>query len=275
MNSLRYIKSAQAACVALIFGLFMVLSTAVLAQPMAPSKPVEKSATGEVPPGVQQRILSRLKKARPQLNFSDIEPSPMEDVYRIKVNGQLAFVGRDGGYMIVGEMYEVQENNLVNLQEQERQAAELAFAPKRAQIISAISKDDMVIYTPEGEVKGYVNVFTDIDCGYCRRLHSQLASFLEKGIEIRYLAFPRAGAKSQSAQKLATVWCSDNRQELLTRFKKGEQVPIQACDNNPVADQYMLGQEIGVTGTPAIVLESGRIIPGAVSADYLAKEMGI
>ncbi len=98
---------------------------------------------------------------------------------------------------------------------------------------------------------------------------------LAKGIEVRYLAFPRAGVSSKSAQKLATVWCSNEKQSLMDRFKRGENVPLQACDHNPVADQYMLGQQVGVNGTPAIVLESGRIIPGAVSPDFLAKEMGI
>jgi thiol:disulfide interchange protein DsbC len=228
-----------------------------------------------VPPKVEQDILGRLKKARPELTFSDLAPSPMAGVYKIKINGQLAFVSRDGGYLIAGEMYQVQANNLVNLQEEERRAAEVAFAPQRAKIIAAISKDDMVVFSPQGEVKGYVNVFTDIDCGFCRKLHKDMPQFLAKGIEVRYLAFPRAGVNSKSAQKLITTWCASNRQETMTRFKEGENVALASCDNNPIADQYMLGQQVGVTGTPAIILESGQLIPGAVSADYLAKEMGI
>jgi thiol:disulfide interchange protein DsbC len=254
-----------------ITGLTCLLALTVNAQPLL----TPKEGSSKLAPQIEAQIIERLKKARPQLTFSDLSLSPMRDVYQIKINGQLAFVSKDGGHMIAGEIYAVQEGGLVNLQEQERQEAELAYAPERAKMISTISKDDMVIYSPKGEVKGYVNVFTDIDCGFCRRLHSQMPAMLAKGVEVRYLAFPRAGVDSKSAQKLATVWCSKEPQELMTRFKEGEDVPLSACKDNPVADQYMLGQQVGVSGTPAIVLESGRIIPGAVSPEVLAKEMGI
>jgi len=254
-----------------IVGLACSLALTVSAQPLATQKQDSSIITEQV----EAQIIERLKKARPQLTFSELSLSPMAGVYQIKINGQLAFVSKDGSHLIAGEMYAVQDGDLVNLQERERQEAELAYAPERAKMIKTISKDDMVIYSPKGEVKGYVNVFTDIDCGFCRRLHSTLPAMLAKGIEVRYLAFPRAGVDSKSAQKLATVWCSKEPQDLMTRFKEGEDVPLSTCKGNPVADQYMLGQQVGVTGTPAIVLESGRIIPGAVSPEFLAKEMGI
>jgi thiol:disulfide interchange protein DsbC len=251
--------------------LLMLFIAGAQAQPLV-DKP---QADSLLPKALEDRIIARLKKARPELEFSDLRPSPMDGVYEIKINGQLAFVSKDGGHLIAGEMYEVRQGSLVNLQEQERQRAEEAFAPQRAKMLSAIDKKDMVIYTPEKEVKGFVYVFTDIDCGFCRRLHSQMASFMDKGIEIRYLAFPRAGPNSRSARKLVTTWCGDNPQELMDRFKRGENVSLSSCTGTPVADHYMLGQQVGVTGTPAIVLESGQLVPGAVSADYLAQAMGI
>ena len=172
-------------------------------------------------------------------------------------------------------MYEVRPSGLVNLQEQERQKAELAFQPQRAKMLTTIDGKDMVVYSPEKDAKGLVYVFTDIDCGFCRKLHGQMSAYLAKGIEVRYLAFPRAGVNSKSAQKLATVWCSDDRQSVMTEFKTGKNVALAPCDDNPVADHYLLGQQVGVNGTPAIVLESGRMIPGMVGPDRLADEMGI
>ncbi len=235
----------------------------------------QPQADGLVSPVIEKQIMTRLKKARPELTFSDLKSSPMPGVYKLKVNGQVAFVSQDGGHLIAGEMYEVQEGNLVNLQEQDRREAEIAFAPKRAKMLQEIKKDDMVVYSPEKEMKGYVYVFTDIDCPYCRRLHSNMKGFLEKGIEVRYLAFPRAGVTSRSAQKLVTTWCANNPPETMTEYKEGKDVTIATCQDNPIADQYMLGQQIGVTGTPAIVLESGQLIPGAVSPEYLSKAMGL
>jgi len=176
--------------------------------------------------------------------------------------------------LISGEMYQVNPGYLVNLQEEERREQETAFAPQRAKMLAAVDKKDLVVYSPD-EVKGHIYVFTDIDCGFCRRLHSQLDEMLDEGIEVRYLAFPRAGVNSRSAEKLITTWCSKNPQSLMNRFKRGENVPLAGCDRHPIFDQYMLGQDIGVTGTPAIVLESGQLIPGAVSPERLVREMGI
>ena len=224
---------------------------------------------------IKETVYNRLRKARPGLSFTDLKASPMPGVYQIKINGQPAFVSTDGSYLISGEMYEVGENGMVNLQERERRKAEVAFQPQRARMIQAVNNKDMVIYSPEGEPKGYAWVFTDIDCGFCRRFHSQLSAYLAKGIEIRYLAFPRAGIDSTSAQKLVTTWCAEDSRKAMTDFKSGRDLPLQACDTNPVADHYQLGQRMGVRGTPAIILESGRLIPGAVSPEYLAREMGI
>lgn len=228
-----------------------------------------------VPASAESAILQRLRAARSDLNFTDVEPSPIPGLYKVKINGQVSFVSADGEFLIAGEMYQLQGKQLINLQEREREEASIAFEPERAKLLDAISKDDMVIFSPEGETKAYVNIFTDIDCGFCRRLHSQIDEFLDKGIEIRYLAFPRAGAQSQSAQKLATVWCADNDTELMTRFKEGQNVALAPCDVNPVGEQYLLGQQVGVTGTPSIILPSGKLVPGAVSAEYLAQLLEI
>lgn len=232
------------------------------------------SESDAVPVWVVSNIEQRLGLARPDISVDNIRPSPIAGIYKVDLNGDLAFVSEDGQFLIAGEMYQASPGRLVNLQEEERQQQEAGFAPQRAQLLAAVNKDDMVIYSPK-EVKGHVYVFTDIDCGFCRRLHSQMADMLDMGIEVRYLAFPRAGINSRSAQKLATTWCSEDPKKMMTQYKRGDEVALAVCDGNPVADQYILGQEVGVRGTPAIVLESGIMIPGAVSPETLATQMGI
>jgi thiol:disulfide interchange protein DsbC len=254
--------------------ILVAVSYGAIAQPI--KLPVTETAQDPVlSQALMERIYARLRAARPDLKVANLRPSPMPGLYKIDLNDQLAFISEDGGFLIAGEMYQVNEGHLINLQEEERQQQEASLEPKRAERLAAIDKKDMVIYTPEKEIKGHVYVFTDIDCGFCRKLHGQMDEMLDKGIEVRYLAFPRAGINSRSAQKLATAWCAEDRQKTMTRFKQGENVKLAVCDGNPVADQYMLGQELGVRGTPAIVLESGQMIPGAVSPEMLESEMGI
>jgi thiol:disulfide interchange protein DsbC len=254
-----------------VASVFVTFCAGSFAQPLSADKPQAELA---ITSAQQVKILDKLKQARPELNYTDIESSPIAGLYKIKINGQIAFVSADGRYLVAGDMFEVAADNLINLQDQDRRETEVAFESERAKIIGAVAKSDMIIFSPEGETKGYVSIFTDIDCGFCRKLHSQMDSFLDRGIEIRYLAFPRAGVDSKSAQKLATVWCAKDRQLSMTQFKEGKNMPIEICANNPVADQYMLGQAAGINGTPALVLASGKLIPGAVSAEYLAREMG-
>ena len=114
-----------------------------------------------------------------------------------------------------------------------------------------------------GKEKHVIDVFTDIDCGYCRKLHSQIDQYNKEGIEVRYMSYPRAGVNSESGRKAISVWCADDRKKAISEAKQGNPVEEKTCDN-PVAEQFALGRVVGVSGTPALVLENGELIPGYV-----------
>jgi thiol:disulfide interchange protein DsbC len=126
----------------------------------------------------------------------------------------------------------------------------------------------MVIFAPE-KYQHTVTIFTDIDCGYCRKLHAEVSKYNDLGIRVRYLMFPRAGQGSLAYRKAVSVLCASDRNTAMTRAKAGEEIEMKECDN-PVDREMALGQEVGVTGTPAIFLESGDLIPGYVPADRMA-----
>ena len=112
-------------------------------------------------------------------------------------------------------------------------------------------------------------MFTDIDCTYCRRLHSQIQQYLDLGIEVRYLMYPRNGPASQAWSKAEDVWCSADRQNALTQAKLDRDFPTASCDASIVQDHYVLGRDVGLSGTPAIVLEDGTLISGYLPPDAL------
>jgi thiol:disulfide interchange protein DsbC len=132
----------------------------------------------------------------------------------------------------------------------------------------------MVIFPATGTRKAVINVFTDVDCGFCQKLHQEVPELNRMGVEVRYLAYPRAGVGSPSYAKIVSAWCSQDRNLAITRLKAGESIPDATCEN-PVADQFELGQSIGVTGTPAIVLEDGTMVPGYQPAAQLAAIAGV
>lgn len=223
----------------------------------------------KVDPKVVKQISEKLEQARPDLQLESVAASPIGGLYQAQIiNGPRIYITENGRYFVAGDLFEVAADRLVNVSEQARNGDRVAALAK-------VDQEDMIIFSPKGETKASITVFTDIDCGYCRKLHAEVPELNKMGIEVRYLAYPRAGANSQSADKLVTAWCGKNSRELLTKFKAGENVPIKVCEDNPVAEQFALGRSLGVTATPALVLENGELQLGYMQAPQLAARLGV
>ena len=228
-----------------------------------------KDEAAEVSQPETNNMLKNLLTARPDLEFSIVGMSPVSGVYEVQVkNGPLLYVHESGEYLFQGDLLQIKANEIIS-------TLEVRQTNKRREIFAARSTEDMIIFKPEGESKAIMNVFTDVDCGYCRKFHQEVPQLNAMGIEVRYLAFPRAGIPSGSYDKIAKAWCADDKQDTLTKVKNGQKVDIEVCDNNPVAAHYDLGGSIGVTGTPAIILMDGTLIPGYQPAASFAKLLGI
>ena len=214
------------------------------------------------------KVLASMREARPDIPFTDVFPSPIKGLYRVPVGNQSLYVSADGKHFIAGDLLEVTASGFVDPMEAERALA-------RAELVKSIDVSTQIIYSPKGETRAHINVFTDIDCGYCRKLHRQMDEMNAQGIEVRYLAYPRAGLQSESYDKIATAWCSENRQEALTTLKNREPLAMSVCNGNPVAEHLALGGKLGVTGTPAMVLDDGRLIPGYMPTADLLNTLGL
>lgn len=211
-------------------------------------------------PALAQPDLTRLQKAMEGNSPKSVEPAPVDGLYQFSVGSEVFYLSEDGRYLLRGELLDLDSRE--NLTEKNR-------AKARADLLAGIDKKDMIIFPAKGKAKHAVYVFTDIDCGYCRMLHEHVDGYNDEGIEIRYLAFPRAGIGSESYDKAVAVWCAKDRQKAMTDAKKGIDINNENCAA-PVRDQYDLGISIGVNGTPAFVLEDGTLIPGFVKPENLA-----
>lgn len=209
------------------------------------------------------RILAqKLQQVRPGIPIETIMPIDIPGMYAIELTGGAILYGTaDGQHFFSGDLFAVQDD-LLNL-------SELRRDQKRKQWMAQYSPDDMIVFPAVGAARGFIQVFTDVDCGYCRKLHAEMAQINELGIEVRYLAYPRSGVDSETYDKMVTAWCSKDRQVAITQLKAGDSLASKACEN-PVAEQFELGQQLGINGTPAIVLADGRLLPGYLPADRLA-----
>lgn len=213
-------------------------------------------------------ILAALSKARPDLQYEAPKPSAIAGMYEVQVRGgPVLYVNSAGTHFVAGDLFEIRADGFANLDEVGRQQ-------ERARLIAAIDPADMIVFAPPNP-RATITVFTDVDCGYCRKLHSEIAEINKLGIAVHYLAYPRAGLGSPSYRKIASAWCAADRKGALTALKRGDTIPENVCAGNPVADQMLLGEKVGVTGTPALVLEDGTLIPGYRPAKELAKMLGI
>jgi thiol:disulfide interchange protein DsbC len=212
----------------------------------------------------------RLAQVREKVSgmFAEIEPqhvtaSPIDGWYMIRKGAVIAYISADGRFLLQGDLIDL--DHQINLSEQSRDEA-------RREMMSEVPREQMIIFSPE-EVKYSINVFTDVDCTYCRRLHSQINEYLAEGIEVRYLLYPRNGPRSKSWITAEQVWCSDNRNEALTLAKLDQKFQTRECDASMVSRHYLMGQDVGLRGTPAIVFENGELVSGYVPPKELSEQL--
>lgn len=201
-----------------------------------------------------------LEKSLPGVRIDAVNPSEMTGLYEVVVGPRLFYVSADGRFMIQGDLIDL---------EAKKNLTEPKLAKARAVSIAKVSLDEIIVFKPE-KPKHAVSIFTDIDCGYCRKLHSEIDQYMAENIEIHYFFYPRAGKDSESYNKAVSVWCAEDRNQALTDAKKGKEIEAKKCDN-PVLEHMALGSDLGMRGTPLIVTENGTMLPGYVPAKRLAQ----
>ncbi|MDT8439666.1 MAG: DsbC family protein [Wenzhouxiangellaceae bacterium] len=182
-----------------------------------------------------------------------VAESPMDGMLQVRIGSDIVYMSDDGRFLMQGRLWDLDTRE---------DLTDTARSEIRREVLQTLDHDQLISFGPD-DAEHEIVVFTDVDCGYCRRLHEQIAEYNEAGIQVSYAAFPRAGVGSQTFHKMVSVWCAADQHEAMTIAKAGETPDPANCDS-PVAEQYRLGQALGVTGTPALMTASGELIPGYV-----------
>jgi thiol:disulfide interchange protein DsbC len=228
-----------------------------------------------VDPAVEAKLRASLEVEGAGMTIAKIESTEMPGMYEVQFeDGPLVIAYESGEFFLLGDMFKVVGQGFVNLSELRRNGI-------RAAQLAEVERSDTIVFPAKGETKGTISVFTDTTCFYCRKLHQEVPELNDLGIEVRYLAYPRSGItgrdgkKTQSYLDMVSAWCADDRQGTLTALKADQAVDAKFCDPNPVAEQFALGQAIGIRGTPAIELQTGEMIPGYKPAKDIARALGV
>jgi len=234
----------------------LLLATAAFGLPFQ-AFAAQNPAQAPMKPELRAQLAAKIPGAKAE----DVRPSPVPGLYEVMLGTSVGYVSADGRYVISGDLFEIAtKTNLTDVRK----------ADMRRKMLSGLKEDQMIIFAPAANVKHTITVFTDVDCTYCRKLHSEIGELNKLGVRVRYLAYPRTGPNTESWAKMEQVYCSKNRKEAMTQAKQGESVKAPGCAN-PVAAQFELGEEIGVNGTPAIITDTGEYIGGYLPAAKLAQ----
>jgi thiol:disulfide interchange protein DsbC len=207
----------------------------------------------------KEQLASRLNGVA----VENITESPLPGIYQVAIGAQVAYVTKDGRYIIRGDIYDAETS--ANVSEETRAGARVAM-------LNSVDPASMIVFKPaSGPVKHKITIFTDVDCGYCRQFHREIDKVTALGIEVHYLFFPRTGPNTESWTKADQVWCAADHNAALTRAKLGGEIPQVAACNTPVEAHWELGRDVGVRGTPAIFSETGELIGGYLPPATLAK----
>jgi thiol:disulfide interchange protein DsbC len=190
-----------------------------------------------------------------EINLISIQETDLNGFYEVIFEGiEPLYVSSDGNYLVSGDIYLITKDGLVNKSESRRDY-------QRKTLIKGLNESELITFEPR-QINHNIFVFTDVDCGYCRQFHNQIDEYLELGIRVNYLAYPRAGIGSDSFNKISSAWCNEDPNFSLTLLKQGQDIETKLCEDNPVEKHFNLGNTIGVQGTPSIITDEGKMIPG-------------
>ena len=203
-----------------------------------------------------QAVKNKLNEILPEeIELLSVQETDMTGFFEVNFEGiEPLYVSSDGNYLVSGDIYLITKEGLVNKSEARRDY-------QRKTLINNLDTKELITFEPETYIHN-IFVFTDVDCGYCRQFHNQIDSYLELGIKVNYLAYPRAGIGSESFKKITSAWCNEDANYSLTMLKQGKEIETNICADNPVEKHFKLGNLIGVQGTPSIVTDKGKMIPG-------------
>lgn len=239
---------------------YFPVALAILTLSVASAAQAQSAAPAASKPDMRMEI----SKKFPGTTAEDVRPSPVTGIVEVMRGTDMVYVSTDGKFAIAGDLYDLNNQNS-NLSERRRREV-------RQRLLANVPDSQALVFAPKAP-KHTVTVFTDVDCGYCRQLHNQIAKYNELGIKVRYLFYPRGGPDSEGWTKAEQVWCSPNRNEALTKAKKGDALKAAKCAGTPIARDYELGQDLGLRGTPGIFLPNGELLPGYVPPAALASKL--
>ncbi|KGX17215.1 DsbC family protein [Burkholderia pseudomallei] len=205
-----------------------------------------------------QQVSDRLAATYPKTPFRDVKPAPLPGLYEVSMGETVAYTDSTGRYFLFGHLYDMQDQ--VDITEQRKAQGYKTRFP--AAVLNHAIK------TVRGNGQRVLAVFSDPDCPYCHQLEQQLA--MVDNVTIYTFLYPLESLHPDAMTKSIRIQCSADPAKAWREWMTESRLPPLVSCHHPINDNIVLGSRLGITGTPTIIAEDGRMLPGAVSAAHLS-----
>jgi thiol:disulfide interchange protein DsbC len=207
----------------------------------------------------ESEIRKSLQSKFPNIGkLEHIVKTPYAGLYEIIIDGQLLYTDEKGHYIFEGNVIETKDRR--NLSDERRR------------VLFAIDFNklplDLAVKRVKGDGKRKMAIFTDPNCGFCRKLEKELSRVTDVTIyRFMYPIFPG------SDEIVRNVLCSKDPSKTWEDWMLSEIVPQAAICETQTAQVKALGQKLHVNGTPNLVFANGIQTPGFIPYEELEKSL--
>jgi thiol:disulfide interchange protein DsbC len=193
--------------------------------------------------------------------------TPVPGIREVRVRDDYIYLSEDGRYAFTGRMIDLSDGT---------DLTRLSEAVYTRDQVRDFAPNHVILYAALGNEKTRLTIFTDTSCGYCRKMHREVPTLRAQGISVQFIPYPRRGAEGRGHKELSQIWCAENPNQALEAYFEKNQLPQTSGDctrSAAVTAGYELGNRIGISGTPLLILPDGERMKGYNTAADILEEL--
>jgi len=194
--------------------------------------------------------------------IDEVSKTPIPGLYELRIGTEVLYSDERGDHVIEGHLIETKtRNDLTTARIDKLTAIDFASLPLK----------DAIVWK-QGTGARKMVVFADPNCGYCKKFEKEMQQV--KDVTVYTFLYPILGG--DSPDKSRNLWCAKDNGAAWRDWMINGTAPARSmgqCDTAALQRNVALGKKLRVTGTPALVFEDGKRVPGAMAPEQVEKQL--
>ncbi len=208
---------------------------------------------------IKKAIEDRLGES---LKVDSVLRGPMPNLYEVRIGTDIFYTDEKAQYLIMGQIQDLKSGKNYTQDRLDGLAVDAVFDPNNKTNALKLVK---------GNGKREIAVFEDANCGYCKKLRSEL----EKLTDVTIYTYLVPILSQDSETKMRNVWCAKDRNKSYDEWMLRGVSPASADERcaAPIEANQALARNLRVTGTPALFFSNGKRVPGFIDAGQIEQQL--